>query len=270
MEAGKLEPGWTGKTNAVWTAARRARGRWLLFTDADTHPRAGRPAPRDARGGAAQGGHVELLAAADCQRIRAAVADAAGLLRAGAGLSAGQGLRSGAAHRRGQRAVSAGRARGLPQAGRSRQRSRQGAGRRGTGGSGQAAQGGAALSLCGRCRLRAHVSQHRGDDRGLDQEPEAAVRQRADAGGLAGDGFFSSFWTADFGLSNFGTRGWARTGWSGSARDGFWRCCGCARSSGFIRAWQSRTFPFWIARFRRWVCRCLWCCSIAAGFSTGF
>ncbi len=36
MEAGKLEPGWTGKTNAVWTAARQARGRWLLFTDADT------------------------------------------------------------------------------------------------------------------------------------------------------------------------------------------------------------------------------------------
>jgi glycosyltransferase involved in cell wall biosynthesis len=36
MTADKLEPGWTGKTNAVWTAARRARGRWLLFTDADT------------------------------------------------------------------------------------------------------------------------------------------------------------------------------------------------------------------------------------------
>jgi len=38
--AGKLEPGqkpvWTGKNNAIWTAARRARGRWLLFTDADT------------------------------------------------------------------------------------------------------------------------------------------------------------------------------------------------------------------------------------------
>ncbi|MGB9407655.1 MAG: glycosyltransferase [Terracidiphilus sp.] len=34
--ADKLEAGWTGKTNAVWTAARRARGRWLLFTDADT------------------------------------------------------------------------------------------------------------------------------------------------------------------------------------------------------------------------------------------
>jgi glycosyltransferase involved in cell wall biosynthesis len=36
MEAGKLERGWTGKTNAIWTAARKARGRWLLFSDADT------------------------------------------------------------------------------------------------------------------------------------------------------------------------------------------------------------------------------------------
>jgi len=36
MEAEKLEEGWTGKNNAVWTAANLARGRWLLFTDADT------------------------------------------------------------------------------------------------------------------------------------------------------------------------------------------------------------------------------------------
>lgn len=36
MQAGKLQPGWTGKANAVWTAARKARGKWLLFTDADT------------------------------------------------------------------------------------------------------------------------------------------------------------------------------------------------------------------------------------------
>ena len=36
LPAAQLDPGWTGKANAVWTAARRARGRWLLFTDADT------------------------------------------------------------------------------------------------------------------------------------------------------------------------------------------------------------------------------------------
>lgn len=36
LAADRLEKGWTGKNNAVFTAARRARGRWLLFTDADT------------------------------------------------------------------------------------------------------------------------------------------------------------------------------------------------------------------------------------------
>ncbi|HEY3624829.1 MAG TPA: glycosyltransferase family 2 protein [Terracidiphilus sp.] len=36
MKAARLEKGWTGKANAIWTAARKARGRWLLFTDADT------------------------------------------------------------------------------------------------------------------------------------------------------------------------------------------------------------------------------------------
>jgi glycosyltransferase involved in cell wall biosynthesis len=36
LEAGKLEKGWTGKSNAIWTAAKKAHGRWLLFTDADT------------------------------------------------------------------------------------------------------------------------------------------------------------------------------------------------------------------------------------------
>ena len=36
LDAAKLEKGWTGKANAIWTAARQARGRWLLFTDADT------------------------------------------------------------------------------------------------------------------------------------------------------------------------------------------------------------------------------------------
>jgi len=41
VAADELKPGWTGKVNAVWTAARKARGRWLLFTDADTIHEAG-------------------------------------------------------------------------------------------------------------------------------------------------------------------------------------------------------------------------------------
>lgn len=36
VEAAKLEKGWTGKNSAIWTAARKARGKWILFTDADT------------------------------------------------------------------------------------------------------------------------------------------------------------------------------------------------------------------------------------------
>jgi glycosyltransferase involved in cell wall biosynthesis len=36
-----LPPHWTGKANAVWTAAQQAQGDWLLFTDADTVHAAG-------------------------------------------------------------------------------------------------------------------------------------------------------------------------------------------------------------------------------------
>jgi len=36
IEAPPLPPGWTGKNNAVWAGARAAKGKWLLFTDADT------------------------------------------------------------------------------------------------------------------------------------------------------------------------------------------------------------------------------------------
>src|ERR1700733_2327171 len=36
VDPAKLEKGWTGKANACWTAAQRAGGQWLLFTDADT------------------------------------------------------------------------------------------------------------------------------------------------------------------------------------------------------------------------------------------
>ncbi len=36
VEAGPLEEGWTGKNNALRTGVSKARGAWLLFTDADT------------------------------------------------------------------------------------------------------------------------------------------------------------------------------------------------------------------------------------------
>lgn len=36
IAAGALPPGWSGKCNAVWSGAKVARGKWLLFTDADT------------------------------------------------------------------------------------------------------------------------------------------------------------------------------------------------------------------------------------------
>ena len=36
LEMSATKRGFTGKTNACWAGAQRARGRWLLFTDADT------------------------------------------------------------------------------------------------------------------------------------------------------------------------------------------------------------------------------------------
>ena len=36
ISADPLPPGWSGKCNAVWSGAKAARGKWLLFTDADT------------------------------------------------------------------------------------------------------------------------------------------------------------------------------------------------------------------------------------------
>lgn len=36
VTADPLLPGWTGKCNAAWSGAKVAKGKWLLFTDADT------------------------------------------------------------------------------------------------------------------------------------------------------------------------------------------------------------------------------------------
>ena len=36
VSAGELSPGWSGKCNACWSGAKVAKGKWLLFTDADT------------------------------------------------------------------------------------------------------------------------------------------------------------------------------------------------------------------------------------------
>ncbi len=36
IAADPLPVGWTGKCNAAWTGAKNAKGKWLLFTDADT------------------------------------------------------------------------------------------------------------------------------------------------------------------------------------------------------------------------------------------
>jgi Glycosyl transferase family 2 len=36
VAAGPLPSGWSGKCNAAWTGAKAAKGKWLLFTDADT------------------------------------------------------------------------------------------------------------------------------------------------------------------------------------------------------------------------------------------
>jgi len=41
VDAGPLPPGWSGKSNALWTGAQHAQGEWLLFTDADTEHRPG-------------------------------------------------------------------------------------------------------------------------------------------------------------------------------------------------------------------------------------
>ena len=68
MQAAKLEKGWTGKNNAIWTAARKARGRWLLFTDADTMHEPGDLHRAMHEAARHKVGRVELFSAADRHR----------------------------------------------------------------------------------------------------------------------------------------------------------------------------------------------------------
>ena len=203
------------------------------------------------------------------QRLRAAVADAAGILRTGAGLSAGQSLRSGAAHCGGQRAVSAGRAGGLSQLG------------------GHASVAGKVLEdveLAFLAKRRRVGLRFRYAD-----DAVSARMYRTTAAMIEGwtknlqllfnNALVLAMWRALdilllFGLPVLACELWnARLGAHGLE----WLGAGWVLALLWLRTlfrfyggWPSRIFRFWIARCRRWACRCLSRCSIAAGFSTGF
>jgi glycosyltransferase involved in cell wall biosynthesis len=66
VEPGALPPGWSGKNNAVTAGAQRARGEWLLFTDADTVHRSG-SLPRAVA--EARANHADLLSYSPEQEV---------------------------------------------------------------------------------------------------------------------------------------------------------------------------------------------------------
>jgi len=66
VEPGPLPSGWTGKNNAVTAGAQRARGEWLLFTDADTVHRPGSLARAVAE---AREHHADLLSYSPEQEV---------------------------------------------------------------------------------------------------------------------------------------------------------------------------------------------------------
>ncbi len=154
---------------------------------------------------------------------------------------------------RGQWAVSAGGARGLSQAGRARQRGRQGAGRCGAGVPGQAAQVG----------LRFRYAEDAVATRMYRTTAAMMEGWTKNLALLFNNALALALWRALdfvllFGLPVLALELWnARLGGAfagvAGARAGFWRCCGCGRWCGFMRGWRSRTF------------RLLDCAIVAAG-----
>jgi hypothetical protein len=66
IEPAPLPPGWTGKNNAVVAGARAAKGKWLLFTDADTVHKPGSLARAIAE---AEHHHADLLSYSPEQEV---------------------------------------------------------------------------------------------------------------------------------------------------------------------------------------------------------
>ena len=174
MPAAELEKGWTGKANAIWTAARKARGRWLLFTDADTVHEPGdlrramheamrhkvgmlSYSPRQIVSGLAQRTLMPLV----FSELALAYPPARCLIR-----TSDWPRPTGSFCWWNARRIAGSAA---------TRRWRTRCWRMWSWRSGEAAQGRAALSLCRGCGVHADVPHHRRDDRGLDEEPGAAV-----------------------------------------------------------------------------------------------
>jgi len=264
LEAGKLEKGWTGKANAIWTAAKKARGRWLLFTDADTihEPGGLRRAiheatrhkvgmlsysPRQIVSGLAQ---RTLMPLVFCELALAyppvKVSDPNQRIAAANGQFL---LVEREAYRRiGGHASVADKVLEDVQLAFLAKRRKVGLRFR------------YADDAVSTRMYRSTGAMIEGWTKNLallfHNALALAVWRALDILLLAGLPVLAiELWNARFAAHSIQWRG------------GCWRCCGCGRWCGFMRVWPSRTFRLWTACWRRWGCRCLWCCFTAAGFS---